>query len=110
MSNQGDGRKKIEGEDTHNGLGVNYVSALNKINVVICKNDYVNEFSDVLNVTKLNFDFFHFDFLSKILYLQAYYSKEKSKCQPDFVYWRAFINIFSDRERFFELAIDFLIN
>ena len=64
MSNEGDGREQIKGEDTHNGLGVDYVSALNKIHVVVCENNYVYELSDILNVAELDFNFFRFDFLS----------------------------------------------
>ena len=84
MCNEIDGRKEIEGEDTHDGLCVNNVSALHEVNVIIRKDYKVNELSDILNVAELNCNFFHY-FYSLKHYLRDYYSKEKGACQPNFV-------------------------
>ena len=75
MRDKLDGREEIQREDTHDGFRIDNVSALNKIHVVICKDNHVNKFSDILNVAELDFSFFHF----------AYYFFSKYK--SEFIFW-----------------------
>ncbi len=107
MRDKLDGREEIQREDTHYGFRIDNVSALNKIHVVICKDNHVNKFSDILNVAELDFSFFHFDLPLQNFFMQDNYNREKKKCQPKYVKLSFFNNVFLTSERFFILTIDF---
>ena len=107
MCDKLDGREEIQREDTHDGFRIDNVSALNKIHVVICKDNHVNKFSDILNVAELDFSFFHFDLPLQNFFMQDNYNREKKKCQPKYVKFSFFNNVFLTSERFFILTIDF---
>ncbi len=55
----GYGREKIEREDTHDGLSVDDVSALNKVNLKIHKDNEIYKLSNLLNGKELNLHFLH---------------------------------------------------
>ena len=56
------GREEIEREDTHNGLSVDKISALDKVNVKIYKNNEINKLSYLLDGKELNLHFLHQNF------------------------------------------------
>ena len=65
VGNELDGREKVEGEDTHNGLGVDGVSALNEVYLVVNEDNAVYKLADILNVGERNHHFLHWlSFLS----------------------------------------------
>lgn len=66
MCDKSDGREEIEGENTHNRLSIDNVSALHEIYVIVRKNNDVYEISDVLYVAELYFSFFHFSYPFRI--------------------------------------------
>jgi hypothetical protein len=55
----GYGREEIEREDTHNGLSVDDVSALDEVNLKIYEDNKVNKLSYLLNGKELNLHFLH---------------------------------------------------
>ena len=59
MCSYGDGREEIEREDTHNGLSVDKISTLDKVNLKIYEDNEVNKLSYLLNGKELNLHFLH---------------------------------------------------
>ena len=57
MCYESDWGKKVERENTHYGLSVYGISALNKVNIKVCEYNLVDKGLDLLNVGKLYFDF-----------------------------------------------------
>ena len=79
MSYKSDGREKVKREDTHDGLSINYISALNKINVIIRKDNHVYELSDVLYASKFDFNFFRYFSSQSILFTGLLYQRKNEK-------------------------------
>ena len=59
VSDYGDGREKVKGENSHYRFSIYIVSALCKVNLVLNLDYDVNEFSDVLNGFKDYIHLFH---------------------------------------------------
>jgi hypothetical protein len=59
MSNELDGRKQIQRENTHDRLSIYRISALYKINVIISKYNAVDKLADILDIRECDHHFVH---------------------------------------------------
>ena len=109
VSNKSNGREKVKGENTHNRLGIDSVSALYKVNVIICENNHVYELSDILYAAELDINFFHKSFPLKFFNYEYIIAKKIWIVNRNMSYSALNLLLFRKEWRFFILAIDFLI-
>ncbi len=62
MCNNLDGREGVESKDTHNGLCINNISALNEVYLVVKKDNLLYEISDRLNAAESDVGLLPFKF------------------------------------------------